>query len=83
MLNLYSNMRTSKDGIFMNRRANSSYFHEALVFVFLASRILVLQVHVWLWDSYKICGCVAEYNDKSVFWSISTLGRRPGGEFEV
>ena len=27
MLNLYSNTR--KDGIFMNRRANSSYFHEA------------------------------------------------------
>ena len=22
-------------------------------------------------------------NDKSVFWSISTLGRRPGGEFVV
>ena len=28
MLNLYSNTR--KDGIFMNRRANSSYFHEAV-----------------------------------------------------
>ena len=27
--------------------------------------------------------CVLLSNDKSVFWSISTLGRRPGGEFVV
>ena len=30
----------------------------------------------------QICGVLLS-NDKSVFWSISTLGRRPGGEFVV
>ena len=53
MLNLYSNTR--KDGIFMNRRANSSYFHEATKFAVLsdssvhrASLATAILVAAWL-----------------------------------